>query len=583
MDKHVQQRVQAWLTGSYDAKTKAEVKDLMETNPTELTESFYKNLEFGTGGLRGIMGAGTNRMNKYTVGMATQGLANYLKRCFPELPQIKVAIAYDCRNNSSCFAQITAHVLAANGIKVYLFEALRPTPELSFTVRHLGCQGGVVITASHNPKEYNGYKAYWNDGAQVTSPHDKNIIAEVEKITDPQQVLFEGNDANIQRIGKDIDELYLTKVLSLELSPEAVNARSNLRIVYTPLHGTGVTLIPEALRRKGFTNIIRVPEQDVSDGNFPTVQSPNPEEPTALKMAIDKATTAGADIVMASDPDADRVGLAIRNLEGEFVLLNGNQTNTLLTYYILRRWKELGKLTGKEYIIKTIVTTDLMRRIAEHYGVECYNVYTGFKNIAEVIRDNEGSKTFIAGGEESFGYNVGEFVRDKDAVTTCCTIAEMAAWANEQGKTLFEILLGIYVEFGYFKETLIALTKKGKDGLTQIQDMMKRFRSVPLKTIDGAMVVRIHDYSTLETIDIAGGGARSKINLRETSNVLQYETDDHTIISLRPSGTEPKIKFYFGAAAELKTKDDYLKVAGEMNAKFERIAKELGIATSVTA
>ncbi|MDR0668240.1 MAG: phospho-sugar mutase [Prevotellaceae bacterium] len=576
MEERVLQRAQAWLDGNYDDKTKAKVKELMETNPSELTESFYKNMEFGTGGLRGIMGVGTNRMNKYTVGMATQGLANYLKRCYPGQPEIKVAIAYDCRNNSACFAQITAHVLAANGLKAYLFEALRPTPELSFTVRHLGCQSGVVITASHNPKEYNGYKAYWNDGAQVTAPHDKNIIAEVEKITDPSQVKFEGHDENIQRIGKDMDEQYLSKVLSLELSPEAVKARSRLRIVYTPLHGTGVTLIPEALKRKGFTNIIRVPEQDVSDGNFPTVQSPNPEEPTALKMAIDKAITAGAAIVMASDPDADRVGLAIRDPEGQFVLLNGNQTNALLTYYILRRWQEAGKLTGKEYIIKTIVTSDLMRRIADRYGVECYNVYTGFKHIAEVIRDNEGSKTFIAGGEESFGYNVGEFVRDKDAVTTCCTIAEMTAWANEQGKTLFDLLLDIYIEFGYFKETLISITKKGKDGLAQIEEMMKRFRSAPLQTIDGAKVVRIYDYSTLETLDVASG-RRSKIDLREPSNVLQYETDDQTLVSLRPSGTEPKIKFYFSVAAELKTKDNYLNVATEIEAKFKRIAKELMI------
>ncbi|MDR1680804.1 MAG: phospho-sugar mutase [Prevotellaceae bacterium] len=576
MEKQVEQRAQAWLTGSYDADTKAAVKALMETNPDELTESFYKNMEFGTGGLRGIMGVGTNRMNKYTVGMATQGLANYLKRCFPELPEIKVAIAYDCRNNSSCFAKITAHVLAANGIKAYIFEALRPTPALSFAVRQLGCQSGVVITASHNPKEYNGYKAYWNDGAQVTPPHDRNIMDEVEKITGPEQVKFEGNESNILRIGKDIDELYLSKVLSLELSPEAVAAHGSLRIVYTPLHGTGVTLIPEALKRKGFTNIIRVPEQDVCDGNFPTVESPNPEDPAALKMAIDKATTAGADIVMASDPDADRVGLAIRNREGEFILLNGNQTNVLLTAYILRRWQELGFLTGTEYIIKTIVTTDLMRRIADHYGVECYNVYTGFKNIAEVIRDNEGRRTFIAGGEESFGYNVGEFVRDKDAVTTCCTIAEMAAWAAGEGKTLFDMLLDIYVEYGYFKETLIALTKKGKDGLAQIENIMKRFREKPLQTIDGAKVVRIYDYQTLETIDVASG-ARSKIDLREPSNVLQYETDDHTLVSLRPSGTEPKIKFYFSVAAELPSKDDYARVAAKMDAKFERIAEELGI------
>jgi phosphoglucomutase len=575
MDEIVKQRAQLWLTGNYDEETKAKVQDLMINNQAELVESFYQNMEFGTGGLRGIMGVGTNRMNQYTVGMATQGLANYLKRTFSALPEIKVAIAYDCRNNSARFAQITAGVFAANGIKAYLFEAMRPTPELSFTIRHLGCQSGVVITASHNPKEYNGYKAYWDDGAQVTAPHDRNIIDEVLKITDPSQVRFEGQVENIHRIGKEIDEAYLHKVMGLTLSPEAIQQHHNLRIVYTPLHGTGVTLIPEALKRKGFTNIIHVPEQDVPDGNFPTVQSPNPEEPTALQMAIDKAVAAGADMVMASDPDADRVGLAIKNHKGDFVLLNGNQTDSMLTYYILRRWKELGRITGREFAIKTIVTTDLMKRIAEHFGVECYNVFTGFKYIAEVIRREEGKKTFICGGEESFGFNVGDFVRDKDAITTCCAIAEMAAWAASQGKTLFDLLLDIYMTFGFFKETLISITLKGKDGLAQIQEMMRNFRANPLQSIDGARVVLIHDYLSSETVDLLTD-LRYGIAL-DKSNVLQYVTNDNTIVSMRPSGTEPKIKFYFGVRAELRAREDYDKVSQALDEKFGRIAAELGI------
>ncbi|MDR3132958.1 MAG: phospho-sugar mutase [Prevotellaceae bacterium] len=575
MDELVKQRAQQWLEGSYDEETKAQVRALMAADNTELTESFYRNMEFGTGGLRGIMGVGTNRMNKYTVGMATQGLANYLRKSFPDLPEIKVAIAYDCRNNSSYFAQITANVFAANGMKVFLFESLRPTPELSFAVRELDCQSGVVITASHNPKAYNGYKAYWNDGAQVTAPHDKNIIAEVTKITGPSQVKFEGNGSAVQRIGKDIDEAYLAKVMELTLSPEAVAKHSGLRIVYTPLHGTGITLVPEALKRKGFTNIIHVPEQDVPDGNFPTVQSPNPEEPTALKMALDKAQSTGADIVIATDPDADRTGLAIRNPQGEFMLLNGNQTNSLLTYYILRRWKELGKLTGKEYIIKTIVTTDLMKRIAEHYGVEVYNVFTGFKYIAEIIRGQEGKKTFICGGEESFGFNMGEFVRDKDAVTTACAIAEMAAWAAEQGKSLFDVLLDVYMQFGFFKETLIAITKEGKDGLEQIREMMKRFRSQPLQSIDGDSVALIHDYLSSETLDVRTG--KRHLLPFAKSDVLQYITAGGTIVSVRPSGTEPKIKFYFGVQAHLPGKEDYGNVSKALDEKFARIAGELRI------
>jgi phosphoglucomutase len=572
MDEIVRKRAESWLTGSYDDETKAQVKALMN-NPKELEESFYKNLEFGTGGLRGIMGTGTNRMNKYTVGMATQGLANYLKQNFPALPEIKVAIAHDSRNNSPYFARITAEVFAANGIKVFLFDSLRPTPELSFTIRHLGCQSGVVITASHNPKEYNGYKAYWDDGAQVTSPHDVNIIAEVEKITDPSLVKFSGHAENIERIGKAIDEAYLEKILGQTLSPEAIEKHNQLHIVYTPLHGTGVVLIPEALRRKGFTNIISVPEQDVSDGNFPTVESPNPEEASALKMAIDKAISSGADMVMASDPDADRVGMAIRNDKKEFVLMNGNQTASLLTCYLLRRWKELGRIKGKEYIIKTIVTTDLMKVLAEHFGADCYNVYTGFKYIAEIVREQEGKKTFIGGGEESYGYNIGDFVRDKDAVATCCMLAEMAAWAASRGMSMFDVLLDMYVEFGYYKETMVSITRKGKDGLEQIQQMMVKFRNEPPLSIDGSPVVLIHDYQKLESVDMISD-LRHPIVMRETSNVLQFITQDGTVVSVRPSGTEPKIKFYFGVRADLRDRADFDEVTAELNMKFERIKKQ---------
>ena len=576
MDKITLQRIQSWLQGNYDEETKSQIKELMDEKPAELEDAFYRNLEFGTGGLRGIMGVGTNRMNRYTVGMATQGLANYLKQNFSQLPQIKVAIAYDCRNNSPEFAKITAQVFAASGFKVYLFDSLRPTPELSFTIRHLGCQSGVVITASHNPKEYNGYKAYWNDGAQVTEPHDKNIIVEVNKITDPSQVKFNGNEENIQRIGKDIDEAYFSKIATLFLSPEAVKAHHDLRIVYTPLHGTGITMVPEAMKRLGFTNLIHVPEQDVKDGNFPTVVSPNPEEPGALKLAIEKANATGADIVMATDPDADRVGIAVRNTRNEIILLNGNQTASLLTYYLLRRWKELGRLDGNQYTVKTIVSTELISAIAEKFNVKCYDVYTGFKFIAEVVRENEGKTTFIGGGEESYGYSIGEFVRDKDAITACCMIAEMAAWAQTMDKTIYELLLDIYMEFGFYKEKQISVIKKGMDGLEQIQEMMKNFRNHPPEKIDGSPVITIHDYLTRETLDITTG-KKTPIMLKTASNVLQFATKDKTVVSVRPSGTEPKIKFYFGVREDLQNKADIDKLDEKLEEKFNRIAKELGI------
>lgn len=537
-----------WLSADYDEATRNEVKRLMENDPKELEESFYKNLEFGTGGLRGIMGVGTNRMNKYTVGMATQGVANYLKENFKDLPQISVAVSFDSRNNSAEFAKITANVFAANGIKVYLFDSLRPVPELSYSIRHLKCQSGVMITASHNPKEYNGYKAYWEDGAQVTAPHDTNIINEVLKITSPAMVKFEGGEQNIQMIGADVDEAYLKDVSTLLVSPESVKNHADMKMVYTPLHGTGITLVPKILSRMGFTNLSLVEAQVESNGNFPTVKSPNPEENSALEMAVALAEEKGADLVMATDPDADRVGIAIRDNEGKITLLNGNQTASILTYYLLRRWKELGKLNENTYIVKTIVTTELMAAMAKAFGVKCYNVLTGFKYIASIIRENEGKATFIGGGEESYGYNAGEFVRDKDAVITCALIAECAAWCADQGKTLYQLLGDIYAEFGFYKESLISLTKKGKAGLEEIQAMMKGYRENPPASIAGSPVVKVIDYNKPEETGLP------------KSNVLQFYTEDGSVVSVRPSGTEPKIKFYFGVhGADANEKVEMLK------------------------
>ncbi len=537
-----------WLSEDYDQVTREEVKRLMENDPKELEESFYKNLEFGTGGLRGIMGVGTNRMNKYTVGMATQGVANYLKENFKDLPQISVAVSFDSRNNSAEFAKITANVFAANGIKVYLFDSLRPVPELSYSIRHLKCQSGVMITASHNPKEYNGYKAYWEDGAQVTAPHDTNIINEVLKITSPAMVKFEGGEQNIQMVGADVDEAYLSDVSTLLVSPESVKNHADMKMVYTPLHGTGITLVPKILSRMGFTNLSLVEAQVESNGNFPTVKSPNPEENSALEMAVALAEEKGADLVMATDPDADRVGIAIRDNEGKIILLNGNQTASILTYYLLRRWKELGKLNENTYIVKTIVTTELMAAMAKAFGVKCYNVLTGFKYIASVIRENEGKATFIGGGEESYGYNAGEFVRDKDAVITCALVAECAAWCADQGKTLYQLLQDIYAEFGLYKESLISLTKKGKAGLEEIQAMMKSYRENPPAAIAGSPVVKVIDYNKPEETGLP------------KSNVLQFYTEDGSVVSVRPSGTEPKIKFYFGVhGADANEKVELLK------------------------
>lgn len=575
IEPQILSRAKVWLNSNFDENTRREVQNLIDNNPKELTESFYRNLEFGTGGLRGIMGAGTNRMNKYTVGMATQGLANYIKQQFPDDNDLKVAIAYDCRNNSQLFAEVTADVFSANGIQVYLFESLRPTPELSFAVRHFGCKSGVVITASHNPKEYNGYKVYWADGGQIVAPHDKNIINEVNRINSIDEVNFKGIKNNIHIIGNEVDELYLDKLKSLSLSPEAIAKNKDMKIVYTPLHGTGVKLVPMFLNKLGFNNIIHVPEQDINDGNFPTVASPNPEETSALKMALDKAVAENADMVMATDPDADRIGIAVRDNNNEFVLLNGNQTAALLTYYLLRKWKENGKLNGEQYIVKTIVTTDLLTAIADEYNVPCYNVLTGFKYIADIIYHNEGKKTFICGGEESYGFLVGEYVRDKDAVMTAGMIAETAAWAKEQGKTLYQLLLDIYCQFGFFKEYLVSLTKKGMEGVEEIRRMMDNFRQAPPQSIDGSDIVVVRDYLEQECFDMISD-LRYIIHLPK-SDVLQFITADNTILSVRPSGTEPKIKFYLGVRSELNSVADYEQENLKANEKINRIINELGL------
>lgn len=554
MERTVIERARQWLAPQFDEATRREVQQMIDTDPVALEDSFYKNLEFGTGGLRGLMGAGTNRINRYTVAMATQGLAHYVKRA--QSGPYRAAISYDCRHSSADFAHITAQVLAANDFDVYLFDALRPTPELSFAVRQLHCHVGVMITASHNPKEYNGYKVYWNDGAQVIAPHDQNIILEVQKITDPSQARMEGGKGKITMMGKEMDDQYLTSILSLlRLSPEAIESHKDLKMVYTPLHGTGVRLVPEALRRMGFTHILHVSEQDVNDGAFPTVPSPNPEEPAALEMAVRKARETGADLVMATDPDADRVGIAVRNLQGEMELLNGNQTASLLTYYLLSRWKELGRLKGNEFVVKTIVTTDLLRLLADHFGVECYNVLTGFKFIAQVVREQEGRKVFISGGEESYGYNVGSFVRDKDAVVACALVAEVACWAAAQGKSLYQLLVDIYTQFGFFKESLMSKAMKGKDGMEQMKALMEGYRQRPPQTLGGSPVVLVHDYQNSETVDLVSD-LRYVINLPK-SDVLQFVCADNTLVTIRPSGTEPKIKFYFGVRCPLKEAADF--------------------------
>lgn len=574
VEPQITEKATIWLNGNYDKATKSEVKRLMNEDPQELKESFYQNLEFGTGGLRGIMGVGTNRMNIYTVGMATQGLANYILKTFPNEP-VSVAIAHDSRNNSRLFAETTANIFAANGFTAYLFESLRPTPELSFTIRELGCKAGVVVTASHNPKEYNGYKVYWGDGAQIIAPHDKNIINEVNNITTIDEIKFNGDNGKVEVIGEQIDNLYIDRLVGLSLSPEIIKKHADLKIVYTPIHGTGVKLVPKTLERFGFKNIIHIPEQDVVDGNFPTVKSPNPEETSTLEMAIEKAKSENADLVLATDPDADRVGVAVKVADGKYELLNGNQTASLLCFYMINKWKEKDLLKGKEYIVKTIVTTDLLKDIAKDYNVEVFNVLTGFKYIADVIGKNEGSKNFIMGGEESYGYLAGEFVRDKDAVISCALIAETAAWAKEQGKTLLELLKEIYVRYGIYKEKLLSVTKKGISGQEEIKKMMDNFRSTPPQTIAGAKVMLVHDYKAGETYDTISE-LRYKIELPK-SDVLQFVTQDGTIISVRPSGTEPKIKFYFGVKEALNNVEDYEKVDSLLNRKIDKVIEDLGL------
>ncbi|OFX42155.1 MAG: phosphoglucomutase [Bacteroidetes bacterium GWA2_30_7] len=569
----VKQKAQKWLIGNFDNETKKTVKHLLENDENELIESFYQDLEFGTGGLRGIMGVGTNRMNIYTVGMATQGFSNYFKQQFPNEKQIKVAVAHDSRNNSRLFAETTANIFSANGFQVYLFDSLRPTPELSFAIRHFGCQGGVVITASHNPKEYNGYKAYWNDGGQLVEPHDKNVIAEVQKIISVDEVKFVGNKQNITIIGSEIDEIYTDKIKELTLSPESISRNKNIKIVYTPIHGSGTKLVPLALKKFGFNNITIVSEQEKPDGNFPTVISPNPEVPDALRLAIEKAKQIGADLVLATDPDADRVGIAVRNDKNQFILLNGNQTGSILVYYLLTKWKENDKLTGKEYVCKTIVTTELIKAMSDKFNVECFDVLTGFKYIAELIKENEGKKKFIGGGEESYGYLAGEFVRDKDAVIACSLIAEAAAWAIDNGKTFYQLLLDIYAEYGLYKEDLINVVRKGKTGAEEIQQMMSDYRKNPPTSINNSKVIEIRDYQ-LKTIKNLVTGKESQINMPK-SNVLQFFLEDGSKITVRPSGTEPKIKFYVGVKADLKNRDDFEKVNNDLSEKVLGIKKDL--------
>ena len=574
--KQVTEKAQKWLTPAYDAETQAEVKRMLENeDKTELIECFYKDLEFGTGGLRGIMGAGSNRMNIYTVGAATQGLSNYLNKCFAGKEQISVVVGHDCRNNSRKFAEISADIFSANGIKVYLFEDMRPTPEMSFAIRHLGCQSGIILTASHNPKEYNGYKAYWDDGAQVLAPHDKGIIDEVNKIASAADIKFQGNKDLIQIIGEDVDSIYLDKVHSISIDPEVIKRQKDLSIVYTPIHGTGMMLIPRALKQWGFENVHCVPEQMVKSGDFPTVVSPNPENAEALSMAIALAKSIDADIVMASDPDADRVGMACKNDKGEWVLINGNQTCLIFLYYIIKNRIAMNKMKGNEFIVKTIVTTELIKAVADKNHIEMYDCYTGFKWIARQIRLNEGIKQYIGGGEESYGFLAEDFVRDKDAVSACALLAEICAWAKDQGKTLYDVLMEIYVEYGFSKETTVNVVKPGKSGADEIKAMMENFRANPPKEIGGSKVILTKDYKSLKATD--GEGNVSDIDMPETSNVLQYFTQDGTKISVRPSGTEPKIKFYIEVKGEMGCPKCYVSASAEAEEKVKAVRQSLGI------
>ena len=571
MDTDIIEKAKIWLSNYFDKETRDEVQRLINEDPNELNESFYRTLEFGTGGLRGIMGVGTNRMNRYTVGAATQGLANYLKKSLPGT-ELKVVVSHDSRNNSRFFAEVTARVMAANGILCYLFEDLRPTPELSFAVRHLGCHAGVMVTASHNPKEYNGYKVYWGDGGQIVPPHDKGIINEVNAVTSYDQILWDGGDDRIRIIGPEVDDVYLARIKALTLNPEAIQRQHDLKIVYTPLHGTGITMVPKALEMYGFTNVTVLESQKTPDGNFPTVASPNPEERTAMELAMRKADEIEADLVLATDPDADRVGIAVRDDHGQMILLNGNMTGSLLVYYILSQWKNSGKLTGKEFTVKTIVTTELIRDISSSFGVECPDVLTGFKYIAEQIQNSPG-KQFIVGGEESYGYLVGDFVRDKDAVSACCMIAEMAAVLADSGKSLYCQLQELYLQYGFYKESLLSITRKGQAGAAEIQQMMSDFRNQPPKEVNGSPVVRMMDYKQSIAQDCLNG-TTSPITLPK-SDVLQFFTADGTKITVRPSGTEPKIKFYFGVKEKLADLQYFEKISSELDTKIEKVKASL--------
>ena len=583
LDAVVQAKVATWLAGNYDAETKDTINQwLAEGKTTDLTDAFYKDLEFGTGGLRGLIGVGSNRMNRYTVGAATQGLANYLLKQYGDAP-IQVAVAHDCRIKSDEFAQIIADIFSANGIKVFLFESLRPTPELSFAIRALGCQSGIVVTASHNPKEYNGYKAYWNDGSQVVAPHDKNIIEEVNAITSIDQIKFEGNPALIELIGEAIDQKYIDHIVSLSISKEAIERQKDAKIVFTPIHGTGVTLVPRVLKQMGFQNVTIIEEQAEpnGNGNFPTVVYPNPEESEAMTLALRKALEIDADLVMGTDPDSDRVGIGAKNHHGELQLLNGNQTASLLVYYLLNAWKNAGKLTGTQFICKTIVTSDLLDVMAEDFGVECYNTLTGFKYIAQVIREKEGIEQFIGGGEESYGYLIGDAVRDKDAIAACAIIAELTAYAKDNGLSLFDMLMEMYKKYGFYYEGLISITKKGKSGADEIQQMMADFRMNPPKQLAGAEVVRMDDFKALTRTNLQTGAVETIPSGQmgiEASNVLQFFTNDGTKFTCRPSGTEPKIKFYVGVRAALEQNEDFDTVYASLKDKVAIIGKELGLA-----
>lgn len=578
LESTVEKNINKWLKGKYDDDTKAQINKLIaEENATLLTDSFYKNLEFGTGGMRGEIGVGSNRMNQYTIGAATQGLANYLNKCFVG-QEIKVAIAYDSRNFSPEFAQIAANILSANGILVYLYKELRPTPQLSFTVRELGCQSGIVITASHNPREYNGYKVYWNDGSQVVAPHDKNIVAEVNAITNVKDIKFKGVKKRIKMIGEVLDKKYLKAVKSIAVAPRIIKKQKDLKIVFSPIHGTGITMVPQALAQLGFENVTIVEEQATPDGNFPTVVYPNPEEKEAMTLSLKKAKEIDADLVIATDPDADRVGMAVKNPKGEWQLLNGNQAASLIIYYLLKAWKNAKKLTGSEFVCKTIVTTDLIDAMAQKAGVKCYNTLTGFKYIAQVIRELEGKETFIGGGEESYGYLIGDKVRDKDAIASCAIIAELTAYAKHKGLSLFDFLADMYKQFGFYYEGLVSVTKKGKSGAEEIQQLMTDFRTSPPKTISGSKVIRMDDYGLLKRTDFKTGLTEDipsgKLGI-ETSNVLQFFTSDGTKFTCRPSGTEPKIKFYIGVKSKLKSKEEFDETLELLKSKVQNIAIEL--------